>query len=31
VVSVDAALPGAIGEALRALPEIRSVAQVVFD
>jgi D-3-phosphoglycerate dehydrogenase len=31
VVSVDAALPGAIGEALRALPEVRSVAQVVFD
>jgi D-3-phosphoglycerate dehydrogenase / 2-oxoglutarate reductase len=31
VVSVDAALPGAVGEALRALPELRSVAQVVFD
>jgi D-3-phosphoglycerate dehydrogenase len=31
VVSMDTALPGAIGEALRALPEIRSVAQVVFD
>ncbi len=31
VISVDAALPGAIGEALRGLPEIRSVAQVVFD
>jgi D-3-phosphoglycerate dehydrogenase len=31
VVSVDAALPGALGEALRSLPEIRSVAQVVFD
>lgn len=31
VVSIDTALPGAIGEALRALPEVRSVAQVVFD
>ncbi|HTS87343.1 MAG TPA: phosphoglycerate dehydrogenase [Gemmatimonadales bacterium] len=31
VVSIDAALPGAVGEALRALPEIRSVAQVVLD
>jgi D-3-phosphoglycerate dehydrogenase len=31
VVGIDAALPGALGEALRALPEIRSVAQVVFD
>jgi D-3-phosphoglycerate dehydrogenase len=31
VVSVDAALPGALGEALRNLPEVRSVAQVVFD
>jgi D-3-phosphoglycerate dehydrogenase len=31
VVSVDAALPGAVGEALRSLPELRSVAQVVFD
>ena len=31
VVAIDAALPGAVGEALRALPELRSVAQVVFD
>jgi D-3-phosphoglycerate dehydrogenase len=31
VVSIDSALPGVVGEALRALPELRSVAQVVFD
>jgi D-3-phosphoglycerate dehydrogenase / 2-oxoglutarate reductase len=31
VVSMDTALPRSIGEALRALPEIRSVAQVLFD
>ncbi len=31
VVSMDTALPRNIGEALQALPEIRSVAQVVFD
>ena len=31
VVSMDAALPGAVGEALRTMPEVRSVVQVVFD
>jgi D-3-phosphoglycerate dehydrogenase len=31
VVSIDSALPGVVGESLRALPELRSVAQVVFD
>jgi D-3-phosphoglycerate dehydrogenase len=31
VVSIDSALPGAVGGTLRAMPELRSVAQVVFD
>lgn len=31
VVSIDSALPGAVAQSLRALPELRAVAQVVFD